>query len=152
MPVPHFFQASEQTCGAACLRMLFATLGATHDEATIAQCCGTTALGCTVQDLVTGALALGFNAALLRLVGQSDAILTLSKDAPFVAMIDLSGLFGGPMFQWHFVVPVALVQGEVVFTTLRMDRIDVPSWMISWLRGPRLATEEYKYGRRSACS
>ncbi len=59
MVVPHFFQSSEQTCGAACLRMLFAALGVAHDEATIAQSCQTTPLGCTVQDLVMGAQALG---------------------------------------------------------------------------------------------
>jgi ABC-type bacteriocin/lantibiotic exporter with double-glycine peptidase domain len=60
MVVPHFFQSSEQTCGAACLRMLFAALGVTHDEATIAHHCGMTPLGSTVQELVLGAQALGF--------------------------------------------------------------------------------------------
>src|SRR5436190_8859359 len=65
MAVPHFYQSSEQTCGAACLRMLFAALSVSHDEATIAQHCGLTPLGSTVQDLVAGARALGFNAALL---------------------------------------------------------------------------------------
>src|SRR5262245_28557093 len=105
MAIPHFFQTSQQTCGAACLRMLFAGLGATLDEGTIAQACGTTALGCTVQDLVTGAQALGFSAGLLPIYGEPDAVLALSNDLPFVAMIDLAGLHGGPMFQWHFVVP-----------------------------------------------
>lgn len=115
MAIPHFFQSSEQTCGAACLRMLFMALGSTHDEAAIAQHCGTTALGCTVQDLVTGAHAVGFNAAMLPVLGEADAIWALVNDSPFVAMIDLAGLSGGPMFQWHFVVPVAVAQGEVIF-------------------------------------
>jgi len=65
MLVPHFFQSSEQTCGAACLRMVLAALGAVHGEATIAHHCGLTPLGCTVQDVATGAQGLGFNAALL---------------------------------------------------------------------------------------
>src|SRR6266851_269446 len=115
MVVPHFFQASEQTCGAACLRMLLAALGSAQDEAIVAQHCGTTALGSTVQDLVTGAEGLGFNAALLPIYREPDAILSLSNHVPFVAMIDLAGLPGGPMFQWHFVVPVALSQGDVVY-------------------------------------
>lgn len=115
MAVPHFFQSSEQTCGVACLQMLFAALGSTYDEATIAQHCGMTPLGCTVQDLVTGAQALGFNVALLPVYGEPDALAALSNDMPFVAMIDLAGLHSGPMFQWHFVVPVALAHGDVVF-------------------------------------
>ncbi len=62
-----------------------------------------------------GAQALGFNAALLSVHREPDAVLALSNDVPFVAMIDLTGLYGGPMFQWHFIVPLALVQTEVVF-------------------------------------
>jgi ABC-type bacteriocin/lantibiotic exporter with double-glycine peptidase domain len=105
MTVPHYFQSSEVNCGAACLRMLFAALGVSHNEAAIAQLCGVTPLGCTVQDLVTGAQAFGFNAALLRVSGESAAIAALSNDAPFVAMIDLASLYNqGPMLQWHFVV------------------------------------------------
>jgi ABC-type bacteriocin/lantibiotic exporter with double-glycine peptidase domain len=92
MTVPHYFQSSEQTCGAACLRMLFAALGAAHDEATIARHCGVTPLGCTVQDLVTGAQALGFKAALLPVSGEPAAIAALSNETPFVAMIDLASL------------------------------------------------------------
>src|SRR3989442_989773 len=100
MAVPHYFQSSEQTCGAACLRMLFASVGVVHDEATIAQRCGLTPLGCTVQDLVAGAQALGFNAALLPTSGGPAAIAALSNETPFVAMIDLASLYQqGPMFQ-----------------------------------------------------
>ena len=146
MAVPHFFQSSEQTCGAACLRMLLAALGSTLDETVIAQHCGTTALGCTVQDLVTGTQALGLNAALLAIHGEPDAILALSNEVPFVVMIDLAGLSGGPMFQWHFVVPVALIQGEVVFH----DPADGPDrraklddFLAAWLP---LAIEEFVYG------
>src|SRR5438876_3932581 len=106
MLVPHFFQASEQTCGAACLRMLVAALGVSHDEATIAQHCGTTPLGCTVQDLISGAQSLGLHAAMLPARDEPAAIAALSKQVPFVAMIDLSNLYGGSiLFQWHFVVP-----------------------------------------------
>src|SRR5437660_2696553 len=74
MSVPHFYQSSEQTCGASCLRMLFAMLGNMKDEATIGQHCRTTALGCTVQDLVAGAQSLGFGAQLLPVYGESDAV------------------------------------------------------------------------------
>src|SRR6266446_1239777 len=116
MSIPHFFQTSEQTCGAACLRMLFAALGVAHEEAIIAQHCGLTALGCTMQDLVTGAQSLGSNAELLNIFGEAAAIAVLSNQVPFVAMIDLSGLHGrGPIFQWHFVVPLTLRQGDVTF-------------------------------------
>jgi ABC-type bacteriocin/lantibiotic exporter with double-glycine peptidase domain len=107
MNVPHFYQTSAQTCGAACLRMLFAALGVDHDEAIIAQQCGTTPLGCTVQDLVSGAQALGLGAAILPVFAEPDAIAALSNDVPFVAMIDWAELAGGPMFQRHFVVPLA---------------------------------------------
>src|SRR6516164_6536789 len=114
MAVPHFYQSSEQNCGAASLRMLFGALGLSFDEATIAASCGTTPVGCTVQDLVQGTKALGLDAALLPTRSEPDAIAALSKDAPFVAMIDLASLYGrGPMFQWHFIVPLALAQDEV---------------------------------------
>jgi ABC-type bacteriocin/lantibiotic exporter with double-glycine peptidase domain len=116
MAVPHFFQSSQQTCGAACLRMLLAGSGASHDEATIARHCGVTPLGCTVQDLVNGAISLGFNGALLPVFGEPAAIAALSNETPFVAMIDLASLTSqGPMFQWHFVLPLALLQNEVIF-------------------------------------
>jgi len=96
--------------------MLFAVLGATQDEATIAQKCGLTALGCTVQDLVAGAQAFGYNAALLPVRSEADAVAALSNQAPFVAMIDLASLYNTlPMFQWHFVVPLGLAQGTVAF-------------------------------------
>ncbi len=80
MVVPHYFQSSEQTCGAACLRMLFAALGIAHDETIIAQHCGVTPLGCTVQDLVAGAHSLGFNAAMLPVTGEPAAIAALSNE------------------------------------------------------------------------
>jgi ABC-type bacteriocin/lantibiotic exporter with double-glycine peptidase domain len=116
MVVPHFFQTSVQTCGAACLRMLLAAYGIAHDEATVAHHCGMTPLGCTVHDLIAGAQALGFNAGLLGVSGEPAAIVALSNQTPFVAMIDLASLSNqGPMFQWHFVVPLALGQGEVTF-------------------------------------
>ena len=127
--------------------MLLAALGSAYDEATIAQHCGTTALGCTVQDLVTGAQRLGFNAGLLPIHGEADAVQALSNDAPFVAMIDAAGLSGGPMFQWHFVVPVASAQAEVVFH----DPADGPdrraplddflaAWATAGYRGVRIWT------------
>src|SRR5438132_13571399 len=98
MVMPHFFQSSDQTCGAACLRMLLAGLGVTCDEATIAHHCGVTALGCTINDLVTGAQGLGFNAALLAISGDPDALAALSSQTPFIAMIDLASLYShGPM-------------------------------------------------------
>src|SRR5258708_6740997 len=97
MVVPHFFQSSEQTCGAACLRMLFAALGASHDQMTIAQHCGLTPLGCTVQCLVTGSQAMGFNAERLPVLDEPAAIAALSTETPFVAMLDLASLYNqGP--------------------------------------------------------
>jgi ABC-type bacteriocin/lantibiotic exporter with double-glycine peptidase domain len=148
MVVPHFFQSSEQTCGAACLRMLFAALGVTHDEATIAQHCGVTPLGCTVQDLVTGAQALSLNAALLAVTGEPAATAALSNQTPFVAMIDLASLGSpGPMFQWHFVVPLALAQDEVIFHDPadgpdRRAKLDdfLAAWATAGYRGVRVWT------------
>ena len=96
--------------------MLFAALGVVSDEATIAPHCGLTPLGSTVQDLVTGAQALGFNADLLNVFGESAAVSALSRQTPFVAMIDLAGLYGrGRLFQWHFVVPLESKQNQVIF-------------------------------------
>jgi Peptidase C39 family len=74
MIVPHFFQSSEQTCGAACLRMLGAACGVAQDEATIARACGTTALGCTVADLAVGAHAMSLQAEILPVFGWPEAI------------------------------------------------------------------------------
>ena len=146
MVVPHYFQSSEQTCGAACLRMLLAAHGITHDEATIAQLCGTTQLGCTIQDLITGTQALGFQAALLPISGEPDAVAALSNQTPFVAMIDLASLTTqGPIFQWHFVVPLGVAQDIVAFH----DPADGPdqqvkledflaAWATAGYRGVRL--------------
>ena len=148
MTVPHLFQASEQTCGAACLRMLFAAMGVLRDEATIAKCCEMTALGCTVQDLVRGAQSMGLNAEVLPIRRETEAIAALSNSAPFVAMIDLANMYGrGLMFQWHFVVMLALADDNVTFH----DPADGPNrrvtleqflagWASSAYRGVRVWT------------
>ena len=116
MIVSHFFQSSEQTCGAACLRMLGTALGVVHDEATIAQYCGTTELGCTIQDLVVGAHAMGLQAEILPVFGWPEALEALGHQVPFIAMIDVASLYSTtPMFQWHFVVPLALQNDMVLF-------------------------------------
>src|SRR5262249_52770263 len=83
---------------------------------TIAQHCGVTPLGCTVQDLIAGAQALGFNAGLLTVSREPAEITALSQSAPVVAMIDLGSLpTGGPMFQWHFVLPLGVSHDIVSF-------------------------------------
>jgi len=59
---------------------------------------------------------LGLNAELLPVTGEPAAPAALSNQAPFVAMIDLAGLDStAPMFQWHFVLPLSVSQGEVIF-------------------------------------
>lgn len=128
--------------------MLFGALGVSHDEATIALHCGVTPLGCTVQDLIAGAQALGFNAALLSVSGEPAAVAALSNQTPFVAMIDLANLYNlSPMFQWHFVVPLALVQDEVTFhdpadgPDRRAKRDDfLAAWASAGYRGVRVWT------------
>lgn len=115
MSVPHFFQSSPQTCGAACLRMLAQSLGLTTDESTLAAACNTTPVGCTVDDLVVAAKTIGFNAQLLAVRGRQAAIAALSHKVPFVAMIDVSQLTGGAMLQWHFVVPIELRRDTVMY-------------------------------------
>src|SRR5581483_5317898 len=116
MTVPHYFQSNEHTCGAACLRMLLAAFGQDYDEATIAAYCGVTPLGSTIQDLVAGARSLGVNADLLAVFDETAAIAALSTLAPFVAMIELSNLYGtGAILLFHFVVPIGLDQDEVIF-------------------------------------
>ncbi len=74
--------------------MLGAALGVVHDETTIAQYCGTTALGCTVQDLVMGANAMGLQAEILPVFGRPTAMDTLMQHVSFVAMIDVASLSG----------------------------------------------------------
>ena len=59
--------------------MVLAALGVTHDEATIGRHCGLTPLGCTVQDLVVAAQALGFHAGLLPVSSEPDAVAALSR-------------------------------------------------------------------------
>jgi predicted double-glycine peptidase len=96
--------------------MLGAALGVAQDEATIARYCGTTELGCTVQDLVVGAHAMGIQAEILPVFGGPAAIEALLHQVPFIAMIDVASLYGTtPMFQWHFVVPLALQNDMVLF-------------------------------------
>jgi ABC-type bacteriocin/lantibiotic exporter with double-glycine peptidase domain len=148
MVVPHFFQSSEQTCGATCLRMMCATLGLSFDEATITLKCGTTALGCTVQDLVQGAKALGLAADIPPISGEAAALTALSSLVPFVAMIDLASLHNTtPMFQWHFVVPLGLAPTEVIFHDPadgpdRRAAVDdfLAAWATAGYRGVRVWT------------
>jgi hypothetical protein len=103
--------------------MLLEALSLSIDEATIAQRCRTTLFGCDVQDLVHGAQSFGLNAALLSNMDEPAAIAALSNQTPFVAMIDLSSLDSTlPLLTWHFVVPLSLVQGEVVYH----DPVDGP--------------------------
>ena len=146
MLIPHYYQSSEQTCGPACLRMLFAALGAAADEATVAQRCGVTGLGCTVQDLVAGAQAFGFNAVLMPVRSEPDAIAALSQLAPFVAMIDLASVYNTlPMFQWHFVVPLGPSRrGKWCFTTRPTAPTGASRWTISFRAGRRPDTEEMR--------
>ena len=95
---------------------LFAIMSIAQDEATIVQYCGTTELGCTVQDLVVGAHAMGLQAESLPIFGWPAAIEALLHQVPFIAMIDVASLYGTtPMFQWHFVVPLALQNDMVLF-------------------------------------
>jgi predicted double-glycine peptidase len=128
--------------------MLFAALGVVRDEATIAKNCGTTEAGCSVEDLVRGAQSLGLNAELLPIRREADAVAALSNLVPFVAMIDLASMYGrGPMFQWHFVVPLALAQDEVTFhdpadgphRRLKLDDF-LAGWVSSAYRGVRVWT------------
>jgi ABC-type bacteriocin/lantibiotic exporter with double-glycine peptidase domain len=140
MNVPHFFQFSEQHCGAACLRMILAALGRSIEESVIAQ-------QCTVQDLVTGAQALGFNASMLSTSGETQALKALSNLVPFVAMIDLPELSGGAMFQWHFVVPLSLGSDRVTYhdpadgPDRQAQRDDfLSAWATAGYRGVRVWT------------
>ncbi len=128
--------------------MLFAAFGVSHDEAIISQHCGVTPLGCTVQDLVAGAQALGFSAIMLPVYSEPDAVAALSNQAPFVAMIDLACLTSGePLFQWHFVVPLSTAQNEVVFHDPadgpdRRAKVDdfLSAWAGAGYRGVRVWT------------
>jgi ABC-type bacteriocin/lantibiotic exporter with double-glycine peptidase domain len=132
--------------------MLGVALGVAQDEATIAQYCGTTELGCTVQDLVVGADAMGLQAEILPVFGRPAAIETLMQQVPFVAMIDLASLYGTtPMFQWHFVVPLALQNDVVMFH----DPADGPDRRVRRddfsPRGRLPGIEESVYGACSTC-
>lgn len=123
MAVPHYYQSSPQTCGAACLRMLLAAIGLTHDEATIAHSCGTTAVGCTIYDLLQGAQSFGVNAALLVVPDESAAVAALANETPFVAMIDLSSLDSSLLLlSWHFVVALGCQADNVIYH----DPVDGP--------------------------
>lgn len=55
-------------------------------------------------------------ADLLSGYDESGAIGLLTHNVPFVAMIDLASLDSSlPPWSWHFVVPLALNQGEVTY-------------------------------------
>jgi ABC-type bacteriocin/lantibiotic exporter with double-glycine peptidase domain len=148
MPVPHYFQSSPQTCGAACLRMVCEPLGIVRDEATLVQLCGTTPLGCTIPDLIQGAQALGLGAATLPVSDRAAAAAALTQSCPFIAMVDLSSVYNTlPMFQWHFVVPLGAIGGEVTFhdpadgPDRRVPEADfLAGWATAGYRGVRIWT------------
>jgi hypothetical protein len=78
----------------------------------------------------------------------SAAIAALSQETPFIAMIDLASLSNeGPMFQWHFVVPLGLAQDEVTFHDPaegpdRLAKLDdfLAAWATAGYRGVRIWT------------
>lgn len=116
MTVPHYYQSDASTCGAACLRMLFAALGVTQEEAILAQACQTMPLGCTLTDLVQGTKTLGLEADRLAIVDEAAAVAALSQRVPFVVMIDAASLDATlSLFSWHFVVALALDAGDVLY-------------------------------------
>jgi hypothetical protein len=82
----------------------------------IAQYCGVTELGCTIQELVVDAHTIGLQTEILPVFGRPATIETLVQQVSFIAMIDVASLYGTtPMFQWHFVVPLAMQQDIVRF-------------------------------------
>lgn len=101
-----------------------------------------------MQDLVAGAQALGFQAMLLPTLTEPAAVAALSRETPFVAMIDLASLTGhGPMFQWHFVVALEQSQDQVVFHDPadgpdRKAKLDdfLAAWSTAGYRGLRIWT------------
>jgi hypothetical protein len=126
--------------------MLGAALGVAQDEATVAQYCRTTVLGCTVQDLAVGAHAMGLQAEILPVFGWPGAIEALMHQVPFIAMIDVASLYSTtPMFQWHFVVPLTLHHDVVQFhdpadgPDRRVSRDDfLAAWATAGYRGVRV--------------
>ena len=126
--------------------MLGAACGVAQDEVTIVRYCGTTELGCTVPDLVVGAHAMGLEAEILPIFGWLEAIEALVRQVPFIAMIDVASLYGTtPMFQWHFVVPLALQNDMVLFhdpadgPDRRVPRDDfLAAWATAGYRGVRV--------------
>ncbi len=128
------------------MRMLGAALGVAQDEATIAQYCGITELGCTVQDLVVGARAMGLQAEILSVFGWPAAIEALVHQVSCVVMIDVASLYDTtPMLQWHFVVPLALQNDIVLFhdpadgPDRRVPRDDfLAVWATAGYRGVRI--------------
>ncbi len=76
------------------------------------------------------------------------AIIALSNETPFLAMIDLASLTGqGAMFQWHFVVPLSLAHDEVTFHDPadgpdRRAKVDdfLAAWATAGYRGVRVWT------------
>ncbi|MGH8057636.1 MAG: hypothetical protein ACREOH_10450, partial [Candidatus Entotheonellia bacterium] len=78
--------------------------------------------------------------------GRPAAIDALMQQVPFVAMIDVASFDGTtPMFQWHFVVPLALQHDEVTFhdpadgPDRRVLRDDfLAAWATAGYRGVRV--------------
>ncbi len=100
-----------------------------------------------IFDALDGARALGLNAELLSIYDELAAIGTLSKLTPFIAVIDVAGLHGGPMFQWHFMVPLQFAGAEVIFhdpadgPSRHVDKDDfLAAWATAGYRGVRVWT------------
>jgi hypothetical protein len=89
---------------------------------------------------------MGLQAEIFPVFGRPAAIETLMQQVPFVAMIDVASLYGTtPMFQWHFVVPLALQRDVVTFhdpaggPDRRVPRDDfLAAWATAGYRGVRV--------------
>ena len=89
---------------------------------------------------------MGLQAEILPVFGWLEAIEALVHQVPFIAMIDVASLYGTPpMFQWHFVVPLALQNDRVLFhdpadgPDRRVPRDDfLAAWATAGYRGVRV--------------
>lgn len=115
LDVPFFAQERFWTCGPASLRMVLASLGASHDESQVAACCGTDLGGSTCDELADGAQALGFEAGVTENLSFRELRAALEGGLPIIALLDAGVLYHDIAGFAHLVVVIGLEQRQVVF-------------------------------------
>lgn len=122
LKIPYFRQEKNTTCGAACVRMVFAFYGKDTSELELEDACETSWLGNTCGEIVSGINKLGFEAEEIEHVTPKYLSAQFEKEYPMIALIDPAVLYGGLEGFGHFVVITGIEDDKIYYHDPDLDK------------------------------